>query len=148
MCQNYTLWIFREGLASFWGFAGYCLVLSLLQCSLTSVPKSSSWSRRAVAKAYCKPVLNTLHCIPTASWILRVSKPSMEYVSVPMAPTLVCSMFGFSGAVLVTQACDLFPGSGFSYNTSTTSNILPLAILNQIQNLLQHSKSKVCLCKG
>ena len=57
-------------------------------------------------------------------------------------------MFGFSGSALVAQAGNLVSNFWVPYNTSTTSNILQLAILNQILNLLQHSKSKVCLCQG
>ena len=36
-----------------------------------------------------------------------VSQPGTEYLLVPMAPTLVCIMFEFSGSALVTQAGDL-----------------------------------------
>ena len=52
-------------------------------------------------------VLNTMPYIPTGYWIPTVSLPSTEYLSVPMAPTLVCSMFVLSGSVLVTQASNL-----------------------------------------
>ena len=36
-----------------------------------------------------------------------VFQPGTEYLSVHMAPTLVCSMFGFSGEALVVQAGSL-----------------------------------------
>ena len=50
---------------------------------------------------------NTMCCVPTGSCIPTVSQPGTEYLSVTMAPTLVCSMLGFSGSALGTQASDL-----------------------------------------
>ena len=37
----------------------------------------------------------------------KVYQPGTEYLSVPMAPSVVCSIFGFSRSTLVTQVGDL-----------------------------------------
>ena len=81
------------------GIAEDCLVLSLLWCSLTLAPKSSHWSKTAEAKAYCKSLFNTLLWVPAGSCIPTGFQPRAEYWSALMAPTMVCIMFGFSGAV-------------------------------------------------
>ena len=92
------------------------------------------WRQTALCKTMC--------CVPTGSWIPTVSQPGTEHLLVPMAPTLLCIMFRFSGSALVAQAGDLVSNFWVLLHTSTTSNIVQLAISNQILNLLQHSKSK------